>query len=390
MKTLDPLLQRLFRLLSVTPEAGEPGVSLDDSEWRDLLAFCDQTQMTLLLENAPGAGLPSGILREIEVRRSKNIERGERLWAAYEEIARGFETAGIDFVVLKGFTHFAYSEWRQRVQYDIDLLVEPAAAQRAVAVLTALGYRPHHEPRSSDKHLPTMLRPTSWEWKGDYFDPNIPVSIDIHTDVWSDAGDRIRLDGAQDFWGRRSQVWFRRMFVPALHRCDRLAFAAMHAVRHILRNDARPAHVFELARFLHDSVGNTAFWDEWVRLHDDALRSIQALAFRFAAEWFGCELPPQAAAAVAGLPRSVAAWFGEFSWSPVANLVQPNKDAVWLHMALLGSVRDRASVLRRRLLPFTLTPCTPGGITERARHHASAIAPVLASGFRWWRRSTAS
>jgi len=160
MNTLDDSLRRLFRLLAVTPGAREPA-SFSDSEWRDLLAFCDRTQMALLLENAPDACLPSWMRREIEIRTQRNIERGERLWAAYAEIARALELAGTDFVVLKGFTHQVYGEWRQRVQYDIDLLVEPAAAARAVQALAGLGYRPHHEPRASDKHLPTMLRPTA-------------------------------------------------------------------------------------------------------------------------------------------------------------------------------------------------------------------------------------
>lgn len=387
MSRVDEAVGKLFGLLSFSRQSCAGPA---DSEWPELLRFCDRTQMTLLLENIQASRVPEWVRRKVEARAARNAERGERLWAAYEEISRQFRAVAIDFAVLKGFTRLPFGEWRQRVQYDLDVLIEPDSAGRAIEALAQLGYAPHREQSLSDQHLPPMVRPFSWKWSGDYFDPNMPVSIDLHTQAWNDSGDRIRLEGAQRFWSRRGEVWFRRTLVPALNRCDRLAFAAMHAVRHILRNDARPAHVYEIAAFLHGSVRNEAFWDEWAGLHDEALRSIQGVAFRFAAKWFRCELAPRAAEAVARLPRPVRAWFAEFAWSPVAGITRPNKDAVWLHMALLGSMRDRASVLRRRLLPSPLSPRAPGKVANRAGYHASTIAPALASGFRWWRRSTVS
>jgi len=387
MNRVEEDLASLFRLLSFSRQGcGGP----TDSAWPALLRFCDRAQMTLLLENSPAFRIPEWVRREVEARAARNALRNERLWRAYEEISQQFRAAGIDFVVLKGFTHLAFGEWRQRVQYDLDLLIEPDSTSRALEALRKLGYAPHRERSLSDQHAAPMVRPFSWTWRGDYFDPDMPVPVDLHTQAWSDSSDRIRLDGAQAFWPRRSEVWFRRTLVPALHRCDRLAFAAMHAMRHILRNDARPAHIYEIAAFLHKSVRNEAFWSEWAELHDEALRSIQAVAFRFVAEWFGCELPPCAAEAVARLPRPVRTWFAEFAWSPVAGLMQPNKDAVWLHMALLSSLRDRIGVLRRRLMPSPLPLRAPGRLVDRAAYHASTIAPALASGFRWWKRLTVS
>ena len=52
------------------------------------------------------------------------------------------------------------------------------------------------------------------------------------------------------------------------------------------------------------------------------------------------------------MPKPVVAWFGDFAWSPAANLIRPNKDTVWLHLARsLESWRDRVRVFWDRMIP---------------------------------------
>ena len=86
-------------------------------------------------------------------------------------------------------------------------------------------------------------------------------------------------------------------------------------------------------------------------------------------------------------PKSVEAWFTDYAWSPVANLIAPNKDTVWLHLALVENWLDRARVFRDRLIPVRL-PHEP--FFGRLRYHAEALAPALVSGVRWWRRRDAA
>jgi len=353
---------------------------LSDADWRAMLSFSDRNQLTLFLD---GSTAPDWMLDELRIRTFKNKQRYDDLRAAFEEIDSEFRKSGLEFVLLKGFTHAEYGLTPEsRVQYDLDVLTEPSDAEAAVFALQRLGYRQHSTLSLSDQHLPPMLRESAWTWKDDYYDPEIPLSIDIHTSVWNEETDRIHLDGVSDFWNRRSRQPMEARPLPALHAADKLAFAALHALRHILRNDARPASVFELGAALESKISDRGFWRNWTLLHHERLRSTQAVAFRFAAEWFGCALPDEVHREIDQLPTRVADWFDNFAWSPVENLSKPNKDVIWLHLALLRSLRDRVAVFRRRLIP--LGRRGPG--RGRIAYHASALAPALASGLRWWRR----
>jgi hypothetical protein len=356
----------------------------DETGWRNLLAFADRTQLTLLLANAPGQ--PEWVRREIAGRAEKNLERLHRLQSAYRELSTAFDAEVIEYVLLKGFTHAAFGiDPALRVQYDLDVLCPPDQVERAVSSLRRLGYAPHSERSLSDQHLAPMVKPGDWKWAGDYFDPNIPIAVDLHTSAWSDEIDRIRLTGPDLFWQRRCRDYH------AFSLVDRVAYAALHALRHTLRNDARPAHVYELACFLDARAHDYRFWNTWSAIHDPQLRRVQAVAFRFAHAWFRCGIPDAVDREFKMLNPRIQAWFNNFAWSPVSNLTHSNKDIVWLHMALLTSVRDRMTVLRRRLVPLHRPAKQErDGVACKIRRHVSAIGPALASGLRWWRRPTAS
>ena len=232
-----------------------------------------------------------------------------------------------------------------------------------------------------------MVRPFEWQWKGDYYDPDIPIAIDLHDRVWPEIVDRIRAPGAESFWIRRTLMSVGEQVIPALQPCDRLGYAALHSLRHILRNDAKPAHVFEIAALFSRRDGDQDFWNEWMSLHDEKLRLLESIVFRFASEWFlGGRI-------VVPLPPALNAWFDEFAYSPLTNICRANKDVLWLHCALLPSIADRIRVARLRLLPLR----APGAIAasdtgwlSRAGYHTRALVSSLRSGARWWRRSRMS
>jgi hypothetical protein len=372
------MIRALFEMVG----RGVPAPALTEAEWRELLAFADRTQMTLYLRGTPG--LPAWLVDEIEARYKKNAERRCRLRAAYIEAADALGAAGIEFVMLKGFTHETGLgvDGSARVQYDLDLFTQPCDVDRAREVFGCLGYAPHGARSLSEEHARPLVRPSDWSWRGDYYAPEMPIPVELHGWAWSAEHDRIHPAGMDEFWSRRCLIEVNGLRVPAFAEVDRLAFAALHVLRHILRHDARPAHTLELARFLEALAGDTHFWDQW-HLHPPELRALEAVAFRFAREWFGCALP-----AGTEQSKSVEAWFTDYAWSPVANLITPNKDTVWLHLALVENWLDRVRVFCDRMFPVRL-PHEP--FFGRLRYHAGALAPALVSGVRWWwRRDAAS
>jgi hypothetical protein len=366
----------------------------------DLLAFADRTQLTLQLRAAPG--LPAWLAQEIETRYHRNAIRRRQLRDAYSEIATLLTARNIDYILLKGFTHetgFGIDP-DSRIQYDLDFLVAPASLAPAREALASLGYAPHGDQSLSDEHSRPLVRPSAWRWRGDYFDTEMHIPVELHDSLWNPGKDRLPLSGIEDFWTRRRSLSVNGLTIPALAESDRLAFAALHALRHILRHDARPAHVLELARFLETRAHDHAFWTAWRGLYPPHLKALQIVAFRFAQEWFGCSWPAAVAEEWASQPSSMTApvtsWFREFAWSPAENLLRPNKDTVWLHMALTATARDRVRVFCDRLAPLRLPhrqePAPYSArLVRRMRYHAAALAPALARGVRWWwRRDTSS
>jgi hypothetical protein len=349
--------------------------------------FADRHQITPLLIDLP---VPENLRQHARTAAARNAIRAERIRRAYEEIAPRF-----DHVVLKGFTHVPDFTPRAdlRVQYDLDLYVPPAEKQKARDALLDLGYETIGglEGLAMD-HLPTMIRKTGWQWRGDYFDPELPPSVEVHFRFWDAATERLKADGVERFWDRRKG--------KELSLIDKLGYAALHVTRHLLRGNLRVAHVWELANFL-DTHRDPAFWDQWRALHSPSLRRMEAVAFLLARSWFDCAIDLEE---VAALPASVHRWFDEYRWSP---LDSANKHELWLHLSLLGSTTDRVSVLRRRLMPLSL----PGPVdaihipkerltlprrvqriirnaayaASRAFHHIRLLVPTVFEGLKWWR-----
>ena len=155
-----------------------------------------------------GTGLPDWLRAEIDQRAAKNAERWTRTKRVYRELAASLEARSLEFLVLKGFTScpdFAPVP-EMRAQYDIDLLLSPTEVFAARDAVAAIGYEamPGFD-RSPIDHLPTMIRKTGWEWRGDYFDPNIPISIDLHFRLWDEQTEGFGLPGLDEFPGTRSR-----------------------------------------------------------------------------------------------------------------------------------------------------------------------------------------
>ena len=158
----------------------------------------------------------------------------------YSEIAGALQARGVEFIVLKGFSHWPHfsADPRQRPQYDLDLLCQRVCLMQAKNALVELGY----EPLSGfDKfpldHLPAMIRKTGWQWKGDFFDVEMPFAAELHFRLWDPETEHIAIDGLEAFWERRTQGHIDDFRFPALDPVDKIAYASLHLLRHILRGD---------------------------------------------------------------------------------------------------------------------------------------------------------
>jgi hypothetical protein len=341
-----------------------------------------------------------------------NLERLGLLRELYQCLADKLGAAEIEYAALKGLTHCPDfgSQPEDRTQYDIDLFVPQPSMDRARDVVMSLGFESIESMEDAPTdHIPALIRKTGWEWRGDFFDPAMPLAVELHFRYWNGQMERLPASGTEEFWSRREVREAAGIRLPTLALPDALGFASLHVLKHILHGSGRAFHVYEVACFLDSHAGEAEFWRVWSKLHSPELRRLEAVVFRLATDWFGCRMGPAAQEEVDRLPAATRAWFSEFATSLAGRRFHSRKDELWLHVSLVGSRRDAWSVARRRLLPGRL----PGQVdaiyipesemswrrrllkrlryvaylATRLRRHAAALPSAANSGVRWWWRT---
>ena len=401
----------VFAALQFTTPSFEALGELTDAEWRQLVDFCNRTQLAIPFLLRCRDHLPAWVADGFHRNLANNAERWGRTKVTFRQARDTFAAAGLEFVTLKGFTHAPgfVTDPRFRTQYDLDLLFPREQIEAASAVALGLGYEPlGGERRHPVDHLPTLIRKTGWEWRGDYFDPELPLALELHFRLWDEGTEGFALPGVDQFWQRRQRRTMEDIEFTSFDAIDLPGYAAAHALRHLLRGDSRPAHIYEIACFLENN-SEAAFWRRWRECHDEPLRRVQAICFAIARQWFGCRLPAIAQEETERLPSPVRAWLAAYAHTPALNLFHPTKHELWLHLSLLDPGHSRLRILRRRLLPLQL----PGPVDAvhlpkdaigwrirlraarrywlflfaRTWRHARVLVPTLCSGAAWaWNR----
>jgi len=375
-------------------------------KWPGLLKLTDEAQLTLPLAIRHRSCLPGDVQNRLDRNLARNAERANRTRDAYVTIARELESRGLEFAVLKGMTHFPSfcDDLAHRPQFDLDLFVPRESIQAAAEVIARLGYEPVRPTRgAAADHFPAMIRKTGFRWKGDYYDPELPLVIELHFRFWNSGYEGFRVSGDNAFWSRRVSRNIGDCKVPALHPVDDLAYTTWHLVKHLLRGDLRLYHVYELAHFLNRMALVDSFWNAWQSCSAGD-RIAEPIAFRLASDWFGCRMHPVVRQEIDRLSGAVDRWFRLFTFSPVLNMEAPNKDELFLHLALLRGAFDRIRVTAHKFLPMNPPRIVMDAHVEddtfrmrarrvaffarfllrRASRHIRAWSPIVQSGFRWW------
>ncbi len=352
--------------------------TLPESQWDRLLEWCDARQLTLLLYGQFTDLLPDGLRARMEAKRSRYLVRFGRIKDELFTVGDVLSRAGLPFCVLKGFTHspLLTRDPITRAQGDIDLWLQPDSIGEAKRILLELGYRPTCSAKS--RHMDPMARPTNWQWRGDRFDPEMPISVELHYELWSDEAERIRVPGQEDFWRRVVSRSFDRHELNVLCDADLVGFAALHVLLHVLHGELPIQRAWEIANFLHAHAADDDFWSHWRRAHAPELRQLESVVFALVASWFDCDWPAALDPELQSVRPAVASWLQRFSLSPLRREWEPNKDELWLHLALTPAFTSKVRILLKRLIPI-------GGSTfeiARVKHHGATFLPTILQGLR--------
>ncbi len=327
---------------------------MDTAGWEELLSFADRAHFTLLLSDLPSGVAPAWVASRVRTNVLDNTERMKAIRETYGAISQALEQASLEHMVIKGFTQYPEfaKDANHRMQSDIDIFLPAGSVLAARDVILAMGYQEQSlPPNVAVDHIPTLVRKTNWQWRGNFHDPEMPPSIELHFCLWNEESARFSIKECDSFWDRRITRNVNGFTFVGLHPVDHLAFLAFHILRGLLRTDWILHHVYELAYFLHTHAHDRAFWQSRQELHSESTRSLQAVAFSLAETWFRCEVSPEVEQDIRGLSPAIRQWLVHFSNSPLEWMFTPNHDSVWLHITLAESFGQKVRIARRTLLP---------------------------------------
>ena len=325
--------------------------NLTSAEWEDLFSRPEINRLMNPLRRICGEYIPEWVQSRIDMNLMDNAERLDRIKEVYVSFADSMRESGAEHLVVKGFTQWPgfVDHPRLRLQSDIDIYCPPESISVALNALATLGYEPLTGLGfSAADHLPVMIKKTSWIWRGNYYDPQIPVSFEVHFCFWNESRTRIRPKGLEQFWLRRVERQLDDITFISLNAADNFGYAALNLLRNTLYDNASPYQLYEVARFLHTSADDTQFWKEWRKTHDDSLRRLEAVSCRLASQCFACRLPEEVEREIDCLPSAAKAWFDTLAALPLSRQYQ-RKDGIWLHISFLNSSSDKRSVIGRIL-----------------------------------------
>jgi hypothetical protein len=343
---------------------------LTDRQWSTLLEFTDLAHLTLSLSQVRREGFPHWVSERLDRNVADNAVRFERVKTTYKEAADVLDKAHVEYVVLKGFAQSPdyVKNPRLRMQSDLDLFCPLEEIERAKAALESIGYEPEKSlDYSRADHIPAFIRRDSWKWKGNAFDPEMPLSIELHFALWNEKLTLLSIPDVWLFWKRREFRMVEDVAFTSLSDGDHLAYLALHILRNLLAGDWVIHHVHELALFLHNQADDHEFWKCWKQTYSSKLRMLAAIAFFLAKSWFCGRLHSEVEAEIAGIPPQIGSWLQRFAGSSLEGMFRQNKDFVWLHTALLSSAKEKRQALSRAFIPKRIPGRSSPGIGLKLR-----------------------
>jgi putative nucleotidyltransferase-like protein len=334
----------------------------NEDQWREALAFADTAGLTLFLRaNLKRRGdfqrLLDSIQQGLEQRFQDNVVRTRAVCQELIEFNRLLQAQNIRYLNLKGQVLYPdfVDQRENRLQYDHDFLIDAQDLEKAYALFLNLGYSPLlSSPKLAVGHLPSLVRKTDWKWKGNLFDPAIPRAVELHFQLWDSEFDRIPIRALDDAWRNSGLTAFQSVSVPVLSREQTLLYSVLHSFRHLLRNDLRLAHLYEIGYFLHRRCEDSSFWAGFLKSILTCSNSCRATAtmFELARRTFDAEPAPMVRQFLSEhLSPAAAMWIKKYGVQESIHCYRRSKSAVFLHLDFVEGLIEKSVVIGRKFIP---------------------------------------
>ena len=338
-------------------------------------------------ETGANLAIPPRIFERLQTNFAANQNRMDDLWRRFDAINHRFETAGIRYAAIKGFS--LVPEFcpvaAMRHQSDLDYLVDEASLADAARVLTEAGYRA--KPQISDQEI-TFLLPGAGKAsrRRDQYSAESPHAIELHLDVWDADLNRLPAIPRQFSLNRAIiREWHGSKF-SVLDDADAFVLQVLHTCRHLLTYWVRLSCLYEIAHFLHRRAADDSLWDEIAQRVGDnrLLRELTVVAAELSGKLFVPAQPNLLRHWGSNVRPATRVWIEHYARTfalgklPIYELSAwpPAKLVLFLHQQYQSDC-EQSNVLRRQLIA-----------PSRLARLASAIKqnPRLWLDLAWWKK----
>jgi Uncharacterised nucleotidyltransferase len=305
--------------------------------------------------------LPKSALSRLEQNLAANQRRVAFMSRQFDSINQKFESAGVKYVAVKGFSLVLKfcPDASLRHQSDFDYLVDRQSLTGAQQVLMNAGYLLNkHTANEFVFLMPSAGIPPAAD---EQYEAHAPYAVELRLAFWDfDSHGVFFREPEFSVHNTKTHRW-RGLTFRALPDEDAFLLQVIHAFNHLLAGWVRMSWLYEIGYFLNHQALDTLLWAriEHRVESDPLLREIVAVVTELSAQFFGARLPSKFGVWAENLRPAVRIWIQNYArtWAfknqlGQVSLFSVDKFVLFLHQQYLSDARARRHLIRMRLLPL--------------------------------------
>jgi len=344
-------------------------------DWERTVGWIDRAGLTLYLMErlracAATEVLPPSVLARFEGNLADNRCRVDHLLYETRCIDEKFDQAGVQYVVIKGFSlwpEFCSNPYL-RTQCDLDYLVAKPSLRSAQNVLLEFGYERRGRSDLQEFAFERPLQRVPSPFDSPYKLQTTPI-VELHVGIWEDTTHHVPFEEPAFILNSPKLKEWGGLRFPVLSEEDALLLQVLHAFQHLLTHWVKLSWILEIGRFMEKRSQDSLFWKQFTQRLEGSprLAEFSTIALELTASVFAAPMPEIAEQWRRFLRPSVRLWLANYGHSWALGERPPHKSKVFpdskLSLFLSGEYipdcRARRDSLRHELMPWKIPGKNP-------------------------------
>jgi hypothetical protein len=339
-------------------------------DWKQTMGWTDRAGLTLyLLERLKNYGathvLPPPVLARFEQNLADNRCRVDHLLYETACINERLDQAGVQYVVIKGFSlwpEFCSNPYL-RTQSDLDYLLARQSLRSAQDVLLEFGYEERRRPTVQEFVFERPLQRVPSQFDSPYKLQTTPI-VELHVGIWEDVTHHVPLEEPAFVLNNPKLKEWGGLRFPVLSDEDALLLQVLHAFQHMVSNWVKLSWLLEIGRFMERRWRDSPFWKRFSQRLEGVpqLAEFATIALELTANVFSAPMPEGAQSWRHFLRPSARLWLDNYghSWArgerpPHKSKVFPEtKLSLFLNEQYIPDGPTKRDFLRHQLIPWKI------------------------------------